>query len=509
MTREQLVKYLKKTEFDVQGARCCYYLTDLYFTVYANASFFGKNLSPLFGYVITLNSQAAFYEIIPKEVLHEFSEGLYRAYLENPENLISKMNERDELHEEIEVIWSQYRLVDKTDFFQIAEFFQRLVGKIKKWIEYAAIGEDKWQIIDQEFIPEFSKKNNISEAQAKNILAIISHPAKRSVFNIERENFLEMCLDVLSNNVLGEAAAKKDLKAIRRDPVLSKKMEKYISQYFWLKTDFYGFQEITLASLLNDIANFIADKNEAQINKELEKISQNILLLKKEKQKVLSELKINQQDRRVFDLVAQAISWHDKRKEDMTKQFYYMYSVVADLAVAAQTTYDQIVVMSLQELDDFLATGIFKLKKSEKTFTMFAKGKPSQIFVGEIADEMLGAVLKIELKKEFSGTVASKGGSQKLTGRVKIISDPRNESFKKGEILVTSMTRVEFVPLMRKAKAIITDEGGIACHAAIISRELGIPCIIGTKIATEVLKDGNWVEMDTDKGIVKILEKAK
>ena len=68
---------------------------------------------------------------------------------------------------------------------------------------------------------------------------------------------------------------------------------------------------------------------------------------------------------------------------------------------------------------------------------------------------------------------------------------------------MTPMTRPEFLPLMKKAKAIITDEGGITCHAAIVSRELGIPCIIGTKIATKVLKDNDLVEVDAEKGIVR------
>lgn len=62
---------------------------------------------------------------------------------------------------------------------------------------------------------------------------------------------------------------------------------------------------------------------------------------------------------------------------------------------------------------------------------------------------------------------------------------------------------------MRKAKAIITDEGGITCHAAILSRELGIPCIIGTKVATKVLKNGDRIEIDTNAGLVKIVHEAK
>lgn len=91
-------------------------------------------------------------------------------------------------------------------------------------------------------------------------------------------------------------------------------------------------------------------------------------------------------------------------------------------------------------------------------------------------------------------------------GRVKIVLS-RNDfnKFKDGDILVVPMTTPEFVPLMKKAAAIITDEGGISCHAAIISRELGKPCIIGTKIATQVLKDGDMVEVDADRGVVKKL----
>jgi len=73
--------------------------------------------------------------------------------------------------------------------------------------------------------------------------------------------------------------------------------------------------------------------------------------------------------------------------------------------------------------------------------------------------------------------------------------------------LVTSMTRPEFVPAMRKAVAIVTDEGGITSHAAIVSRELGIPCVIGTKSATKVLKDGWIVQVKANHGQIVVLEK--
>ena len=108
---------------------------------------------------------------------------------------------------------------------------------------------------------------------------------------------------------------------------------------------------------------------------------------------------------------------------------------------------------------------------------------------------------------EIKGQVGSPG---KIQGKVCVIlnADKANH-FKGGDVLVTGMTRPEFVPLMKKSSAIITDEGGITCHAAIIARELKKPCIIGTKIATQVLHDGDLVEVDADKGIVKIIKKAE
>lgn len=106
---------------------------------------------------------------------------------------------------------------------------------------------------------------------------------------------------------------------------------------------------------------------------------------------------------------------------------------------------------------------------------------------------------------EIKGYPASKG---KATGKVKIhLSWVKSVDFDKGDIIVTGMTNPQMFPYLKKAAAIVTDEGGITSHAAIISRELGIPCIVGTKIATQVLKDGDLIEVDADKGTVKKLKK--
>ncbi|MBI4360278.1 hypothetical protein HY572_00730 [Candidatus Micrarchaeota archaeon] len=102
-------------------------------------------------------------------------------------------------------------------------------------------------------------------------------------------------------------------------------------------------------------------------------------------------------------------------------------------------------------------------------------------------------------KLELRGQPACLG---RVIASVRIVNDP-SEDFHAGEILVTAMTRPEFVPLMKKAVGIITDEGGITSHAAVVSRELNKPCIVGTQVATRKLRTGDVVELDAFHGLVR------
>jgi phosphoenolpyruvate synthase/pyruvate phosphate dikinase len=107
---------------------------------------------------------------------------------------------------------------------------------------------------------------------------------------------------------------------------------------------------------------------------------------------------------------------------------------------------------------------------------------------------------------EIKGSIAYKG---LVRGVAKIVKRKDQIKFvKEGDVIVAPMTTPDYVSAMKLASAFVTDEGGIMCHASIIARELKKPCIIGTKIATKVLKDGDLVEVDANEGIVKILNKS-
>lgn len=145
------------------------------------------------------------------------------------------------------------------------------------------------------------------------------------------------------------------------------------------------------------------------------------------------------------------------------------------------------------------ANGMFIIDGEElvvEDFESFSEKKKGYRFIKAHSGESLS---------EIKGQVAYEGS---VKGTVRIVKNRNNlASVEIGDIMVSPMTTPDFVPAMEKAAAFITDEGGIMCHAAIIAREMKKPCIIGTKIATDVLRDGDVVEVDAYSGIVSVITK--
>ncbi len=154
-------------------------------------------------------------------------------------------------------------------------------------------------------------------------------------------------------------------------------------------------------------------------------------------------------------------------------------------------------------------------RKARKESYIIALDNYKEIFItGEgaktFAKKEYPELFKENDEEELKGTVVSKG---KAKGKIRIILSENIEkvkelskTFEKGDILVTDMTQPNMMVLIAKAGAIITNEGGITSHAAVVSREFRIPCIVGTHTATKTFKDGDLIEVDADKGIVKKLK---
>ena len=206
-----------------------------------------------------------------------------------------------------------------------------------------------------------------------------------------------------------------------------------------------------------------------------------------------------------------------KRCTELRKISYYPKVFSKFLVPAAQRALqvidnELVIYASLATLNEILnKTATLKVLKERKRCSDQRQGfvylcsKASECVSYNIDREVLLREIDTDLflnTKEIKGVIGNSGFT---SGKVKLVlsNDVLPNDFNKGDILVASSTNPLLVPIMKRAAAIITDEGGLLSHAVVIARELHKPCIIDTKIATSVLRDGDRVEVDATKGIVR------
>ncbi|MES0350113.1 MAG: phosphoenolpyruvate synthase [Desulfobacteria bacterium] len=138
------------------------------------------------------------------------------------------------------------------------------------------------------------------------------------------------------------------------------------------------------------------------------------------------------------------------------------------------------------------------IDKEDRIFILQARPETVHVAEKEVRREEGGDFVEQDILVRGMGVSPGQG-----IGRVRIMLNSKDmSSFKDGDVLVTEMTTPDWVPAMKIASAVITNLGGKTCHAAIVSRELGVPCIVGTENGTKVLKDGDLVTVDGQRGLV-------
>lgn len=229
--------------------------------------------------------------------------------------------------------------------------------------------------------------------------------------------------------------------------------------------------------------------------------------LAKEKEQVLKQLNLNKKTLELINILSWLTFFYEvgERVADyLYKQFLaHLKKIIKNKAELEELTwYDSVTLekylegekLPNRELEQRKEFYILKMIKGKwKVLASLKAKRYYQLYLKE--KEIAPSI------KEIKGTVACPG---KVRGRVKIIITQEDQKkMNKGNILISPMTTPRLMTAIKKATAIVTDEGGMTAHAAIVSRELNIPCIVGTKIATKVLKDGDKVEVDANKGVVR------
>jgi phosphoenolpyruvate synthase/pyruvate phosphate dikinase len=244
---------------------------------------------------------------------------------------------------------------------------------------------------------------------------------------------------------------------------------------------------------LNELRN-----DHGHLVEQYNKSKERIITIKKIKNKFPQKV-INK-----IEIIQELLSLYNERKKEVVNQ------VNIFIRKAFEFRFPGISTAKLRKIWQISPDDAIKLLKGEKIADLGARDKQWVYSVcdGKVMDESSKFLRLVSIEGSNSALKGSPASPGKIKGQISIILNVSQMSkFKKGDILVAPFTNVNYLPVMHQAKAILTETGGLTSHAAIVSRELGKPSIVGIKNLITILNDGDWVEVDADKGTVKILGK--
>jgi len=288
-----------------------------------------------------------------------------------------------------------------------------------------------------------------------------------------------------------------------------KKVKEHTEKYGWLTYQFEGpgWQEKDFLEMIKEkIQTGVPPK---KLLKEIKLKKQKIV---KNRERLFKKFKIDRKHRLLFKFFEDLVFLKGYRKDSLFFGCYTRDKILKEISRRTKIPIKFLRYLYPWEfnLSLFSKKSIVKILKERYRYHLcyYRETKNIKILTGSEAKsfikELSWEAVKKEETREIYGDVASPG---KAKGKVCIVNEVKDISkINKGDILVSEATNPNLMPAIKKAAAIVTDMGGLTCHAAIVSRELGIPCVIGTKVATKVLKDGDLVEVDANKGIVRILK---
>lgn len=318
---------------------------------------------------------------------------------------------------------------------------------------------------------------------------------------MKRENldWDEMMSDVFMRNNQLNYMQEERLSLLRLAKDFSEEaLQQHAKKFFYIDSSWESVKVLGVEDFRQRMSEIESDKNGEQIKSILTD-------WEGEQSKLIEKYGISDSLVNVFYFFRQLFKIRDQRKRRTLLNNYFFDKFFLRLSEITGIPFEDFSVILVGEVSKGAEYLKKKIEERKSCLLEIYDNGSRSVLSGEEALEFFQALQKtfVHEEKSIKGTPACKGV---VRGIVRVIfGEAHFSKFNDGEILVAPMTRPEFVPLMKKSLAIITDEGGITSHAAIVSRELGIPCVVGTKIATKILRDGDEVEVDADRGVINII----
>ena len=350
---------------------------------------------------------------------------------------------------------------------------------------FMSTGETDWleEILGKEL-------QNYSKDERKQIITSLVAPTRLSSAMAEEQDLMKIALRVSKLYGLRFPAFEK------LDSKIKTALKKHSNKYYWIKNNYHNVEYYSAEDAYFKAQQLLKEEK----NKIQTRYFQN--------KKLSGSIKLSQQKKNIVLVANLFADWKDLRKTGVLIVMEMFDRFLNEVAMRTDYTKTDLTFVVFDEIAKILFNKAdLKKEISERKKKCFFLVKPNGEYIvagDKDADKYFACLIKsVDNSREFRGVTASKCVA---TGRVRLILKVSDmNSFQDGEILVTNNTTPEYVPVMKKAAAIITEQGGLTSHAAIVSRELNKPCIIGIKNIAEILKTGDVVEVDANYGTVKKL----
>jgi len=378
---------------------------------------------------------------------------------------------------------------------QVKKNFEKYYNVYKEFVKFVQIPVAIEQTITKNVVEFLAQK--VGKEKTQDYLSKLMTPPKLPESSQEQIDLAKLAVKALQNQTTDHA----DL------------LNRHAEKYLWLGC--YNIDEEPLQySYFEERLMDLMKLGLSLLNSRLEKTKRQLAHDEEIYKHIIKELGVSGDLLGQIELLRQYVWLRTYRIEMQSKANFYIQNLFRKIADRYNRSLREITALSPKEILGLLSGELIpdthSLESRIKSYVLLSENGMVQLYAGEEGQQ----IIKRELGEQRDDTVDQVQGTPayrgKVQGVVRVLTKKEQISeFRDDEILVTTMTSPEFVPAILKARAIVTNEGGVLCHAAIVAREFKIPCIIGTGNATKVLKDGDLVEVDAEKGIVKILQKAK
>ncbi len=284
----------------------------------------------------------------------------------------------------------------------------------------------------------------------------------------------------------------------KEDILRGEKFKDIYQKYSWISMNVWDGRPFSPEEYKERAAKILADKeNIRRVQGEYDAHA-------RKAQEVMQNIN-NNEIKEILSITQRLIFLKTERIDFFSRSWSIMMPLIDEVCKRLGISYTELLKLTQPEILDSLEAGklVFEDFTSRDKYTILRLNNEMHHFCGDAHDKIEEVLFGEDFShiKEIRGNTAYKGV---VIGKAKVLMNDRElHKLEKGDIMICNITNPNYDLAFEKIKGLVTDDGGLLCHSAIMAREFKIPCVVGTKIATRVFKDDDLLELDAEKGIIR------